>query len=181
MRLSSVRPRTLSLMAGLGLCLASFPSASAQDFPPGFRAGDVITEFGPVADIDANFVPAPSQAFKVVFDADQPASEGGINRDLMKVARFINMHGEDGGIDPRPLDIVLVVHGQALGGLVKDDPSAPMIEALLAEGVRVVVCGQSMKALQIPQDAFVPGVEVALSAMTAHASFMAEGYHSMPF
>ena len=159
----------------------SIAPATAQDMPPGFRAGDVIKEFGPVADIDADFVPGQRQRFKVVFDAADGAGEDGVNHDLMKVARFINMHGEKGGIDPRRLDIALVVHGAALGGLVTDDPNAPMIEALLDQGVRVVVCGQSMKALQIPEDAFVPGVEIALSAMTAHASFMADGYNSMPF
>lgn len=140
-----------------------------------------MPEFGQVASVDATFEPGNRQRFKVVFDVARTADEGE-SPHIGKVARFINMHG-DGGIDPRPLDIVLVIHGSATADLVDEDQNAQrdMVEALLEQGVRIVLCGQSMVALGVPQDSLIDGVEVALSAMTAHASLMGKGYNSMPF
>lgn len=153
----------------------------AQQGLPGFQAGEVIEEFGPVAPQDATFEPREGQAFRVVWDVAKTVDEGE-NRDISKIARFINMHGE-GGLDPRPLDLVLVIHGRAVGDVTDEERNGQkaLVEALLDEGVRIIVCGQSMTALGVDPDDLLPGVDVALSAMTAHASLGAEGYTSMPF
>lgn len=155
-------------------------SAVAQDLP-GFEPGSVLPEFGKVAPVETSFEAPQDQAFRVVFDVAKTPEEGE-SPHIGKAARFLNMHG-DNGVDPRPLDIVVVIHGRAVGDITNEDRNAQreMVEALLGKGVRFIVCGQSLTALDVPQTALIDGVEVALSAMTAHASLMEEGYHSMPF
>lgn len=159
------------------MMLALLTAAYLQTFGP----GAVLPEHGEVAPIDATFEAPAEQAFKVVFDIVRTAEEGE-SPHIGKVARFLNMHG-DGGLDPRPLDIVVVIHGRAVGDMVDEENNAQraMVQALLRHNIRFVVCGQSMAGLEVPQDQLIQGVEVALSAMTAHASLMTDGYHSMPF
>lgn len=164
--------RLLALTAFVGI-------AHAQ--PNGFRDGEVLPEFGPVVDLSTTYDAVPGSAFQVAFDVADSVEEGE-NRHISKVARFLNMHGE-GGLDPRPLDIVVVIHGKAVGDIVDEDRNhqQALVEALLGEGVRFVVCGQSMAALGVPAEKLLPGVEVALSAMTAHADLGSRGYTIMPF
>ena len=58
---------------------------------------------------------------------------------------------------------------------------AERIEALLAEDVRFILCGQSAAALGIQRQSLAPGVQMALSAMTAHALLQQQGYTLNPF
>ncbi|MEM1379562.1 MAG: DsrE family protein [Pseudomonadota bacterium] len=162
----------------IGLALSA--CASAQ-LPSEFRSGDVIKDYGPVADVAVSFSPPEGQTLKAVFDVAETV-ETGENIHISKLARLINMHGPE-GLQPRPLDLIVVVHGRALGDLIDEDTNAQrgLVSALIDNDVRFVVCGQSMAALQIDPDLFLPGVEIALSAMTAHASLSAAGYVSMPF
>jgi intracellular sulfur oxidation DsrE/DsrF family protein len=166
----------------LGLPLALTAALIGQDLPGSFGPGAVLPAHGPVAEIEADFTPPPGQPFKVVFDLARAGRAGEPSPHIGKVARFLNMHGE-GGIDERPLDIVVVIHGAAVGDVTDEERNGQrdMVQALLGEGVRFVVCGQSLVGLEVLQDKLLPGVEVALSAMTAHASLMENGYHSMPF
>jgi intracellular sulfur oxidation DsrE/DsrF family protein len=56
-----------------------------------------------------------------------------------------------------------------------------LVEALISAGVRVIVCGQSAAYLEVKKEDMIDGVEVALSAMTAHALLAREGYTTNPF
>jgi intracellular sulfur oxidation DsrE/DsrF family protein len=59
--------------------------------------------------------------------------------------------------------------------------SHALVRDLLDEGVRVILCGQSAAAHGITQADLIPGVEMALSAMTAHALLQQAGYSVNPF
>jgi intracellular sulfur oxidation DsrE/DsrF family protein len=52
---------------------------------------------------------------------------------------------------------------------------------MLDQGVRFILCGQSGAAYGIRQEDLIPGVETALSAMTAHALLQQRGYTVNPF
>ena len=52
---------------------------------------------------------------------------------------------------------------------------------MIDQGVRVIVCGQSAAYYDVENDALLPGVEMALSAMTAHAVLQQQGYALNPF
>ena len=49
------------------------------------------------------------------------------------------------------------------------------------QGVRFIVCGQSAAGQGVAKSELLPGVEMALSAMTAHALLQQQGYTVNPF
>lgn len=164
---------------------------SAQDMSA-FTTGPVFEEFGPVADIpDADFAIPDGMEFKVAFDVSAPAEEGKLNRGFESAARFINMH-DRAGIEPMKNTAAVVVHGKAVFDLLSDEawsargrgetnPSAEPIRQMIDQGVRFIVCGQSAAAYGVKRQELVPGVELALSAMTAHAVLQQQGYTVNPF
>jgi intracellular sulfur oxidation DsrE/DsrF family protein len=91
------------------------------------------------------------------------------------------------GVPEDRIELVVVVHGGAALDLVAGgaegtgNASQAMVEALLAQGVRFILCGQSAAAQGIAKEDVIDGVELALSAMTAHALLQRQGYTLNPF
>ena len=85
----------------------------------------------------------------------------------------------------------VVIHGKAVNDVTKsthyeeavggENANAPMLAALMEKGVRVIVCGQSAAYYEVENEELLPGVEMALSAMTAHAVLQQQGYTLNPF
>jgi len=162
-----------------GLCLTIASAAHAG--PDDFHKGSVF-EFGPIATIDADVPLSKRSKFKLSFDTSKPSEEGKINRTLESAARFINMHVE-AGVPQKNIDIAVVVHGKASFDLVNkaDNANVSAIKALTEEGVRIILCGQSAAYYDVKKEDLVPGVEMAISAMTAHALLQKKGYALNPF
>ncbi|NMW32291.1 DsrE family protein [Altererythrobacter sp. RZ02] len=170
--------------------------AAGQDMSA-FKTGPVFEGFGPHAPVDGmGEVPADTE-FSIAFDVAKGASDGARNRGFESAARFINMHVA-AGVDQDNIRLVVVVHGKASLDLISDaawaarqpageeeeapdNPSAAMVRAMMDAGVRFVLCGQSGTANGIAQADLIPGVETALSAMTAHAILQQRGYTVNPF
>jgi intracellular sulfur oxidation DsrE/DsrF family protein len=155
--------------------------AAAQDMSA-FETGPVLDEFGPHAPVPGvDQLPADAE-FQIAFDVSEPAGESGPNRGFMAAARFLNMHVA-AGVPEENIRLVVVVHGKASRELLSadDNPSRALVEALLAEDVRFVLCGQSAVAYGIEPQDLIPGVEMSLSAMTAHAVLQQRGYTVNPF
>ena len=155
--------------------------ASAQDMSA-FETGPVFAQFGPHAPVEGiGEVPGDTE-FSIAFDVAKPADEGDRNRGFESAARFINMHVSH-GVPEENIRIAVVVHGKAVNDLLAkpDNTSADMVQVMLGEGVRFIVCGQSAAAYGVTQDDLLPGVEMALSAMTAHALLQQRGYTVNPF
>jgi len=181
-----LRVRTTTLIAAIGLI--AIP-ANAQDMSV-FKTGPVFTEFGahaPVAGIGE--VPADTE-LSVAFDVAEKAEGGTRNRGFESGARFINMHVAH-GVPADNIRVAVVVHGKAVHDLLTDaslegrdmpaNGSAAMVRTMLDAGVRFIVCGQSAAAYGVTQEDLIPGVEMALSAMTAHALLQQAGYTVNPF
>jgi intracellular sulfur oxidation DsrE/DsrF family protein len=174
----------------LGLALAFAAPAAAQDMSA-FKTGPVFEKFGPHAPVEgATEIPADAK-FAIAFDVAKPADEGKANRTFESAARFINMHVA-AGVDPKNIKIAVVVHSTASMDLMKDsawfarekgefNPSAAMLSQMLDHGVRFIVCGQSASVYDVSKEDLVPGVEMNLSAMTAHAQLQQQGYTVNPF
>lgn len=175
----------------LGLALTAVPAA-AQDMSV-FKTGPVIAEFGPHAPVSGMAEIPEDAKFAIAFDVSKPAAEGGVNRGFDSAARFLNMHVAN-GVPQENIRLVVVVHGKAALELLTneahaanplsrqgDNPSAKLVEALLAEDVRFILCGQSAAAYGIKPEDLIPGVEMALSAMTAHALLQRNGFTVNPF
>lgn len=173
----------------LALLLLSAPAlAGPDDFAP----GPLIEDFGPVAPVE-NDMPIPdTSVFRVSFDEARGADAGELNRTLTSAARFLNMHAA-AGIAPERMQLAVVVHGSAVRdvsgnrvyqGHHGDDAqnaNAALIEALQAQGVEIYVCGQSAAYYGVENADLLPGVTMAISAMTAHALLQQDGYTVNPF
>lgn len=157
-----------------------------------FHPGSVIKNFGKVASISSDMpIPAGTE-FKVSFDIGKQADAGALNRNLASVARFINMHAEN-GVELSNLKLAVVVHGSATFDLLtqttyqtkaktdKTNANAPLVQALLDNQVKIILCGQSATYHGVAKKDLLPGVKMALSAMTAHALLQQDGYSLNPF
>lgn len=146
-----------------------------------FTTGPVIKDYGPVADIDVT-LPVPKNAvLRHSFDVAERAEDGELNRTLVSAARFINMHAR-AGIEADRIKVAVVVHGTAVHDVSREArDNAGLVAALIDHGVRIIVCGQSAAYYGVTTDNLVPGVEMALSAMTAHALLQQQDYSLNPF
>lgn len=160
---------------------------------PARSAGPVIRDFGAVFDIaDPDFATPVDRDYRVVFDvADAAPSPDRVNARLETVARFLNMHAR-AGVPVERLHAVLVVHGTAGQELLQDaayrvrnggtpNPNAELIARLTDAGVQVVLCGQTATSRDLPRDSLLPGVQMALSAMTALITLQNDGYALIPW
>ena len=161
-------------------------AATAQSAEQGFVKGPVFEEYGPAAPVESDLVIPEDMTLKVAFDISEAAAEGEVNRRFESVARFINMHAA-AGIERERIQPAIVVHGGGAEDLLKPaegaipPPTARLIEALLDGGVPIYLCGQTAAAKGIEKEDLIPGVEMALSAMTAHAVLAGQDYTLNPF
>jgi intracellular sulfur oxidation DsrE/DsrF family protein len=173
--------------------LAFGAPAAAQDAQPAtFTYGPVFEDFGPVADVpDADFVIPEDASFHVAFDVSRAAEDGQLNRGFESAARLINMHAR-AGVAPMENRAAVVVHGPAVLDLLTDvawgargrgeaNPSGAAVREMIDQGVRFIVCGQSAAGQGVAKSELIPGVGLALSAMTAHALLQQQGYTVNPF
>jgi len=160
------------------LTILTTPVFAGED---AFRPGVAIPAYGKIAEVPG-MSPIPAGAmFKVRFDISKPAQKDEINRNLDSAARFINMH-TDAGVILNRINLAMVIHGAAVKNMTQNDPkNAALIKALSEKGVKFYVCGQSAAWHSVKMEDLTPGVEMALSAMTAHALLDAEGYSLNPF
>jgi intracellular sulfur oxidation DsrE/DsrF family protein len=146
-----------------------------------FSTGPIFADYGPVADIDVTWSIAPKTAFKHSFDVSTQADEGMLNRSLVSAARFINMHART-GVRADRIQVAIVVHGKATLDMADEmSVNAALIAALVDQGVQIIVCGQSAAHYDVTTDDLLPGVQMALSAMTAHSVLQQQGYTLNPF
>lgn len=171
------------------LLLFAAPAVAAPR--PGFVAGPVFSNFGHIAAVEGDLAIPADAVFKVGFDVSAKATPGEINRTVDSAARFINMHVA-AGVPAENIRVAIVVHGPAAGDLLKPaayaarnegavNGSAAPIAALVAHGVDIWLCGQSAVASSIDRADLIPGVKMALSAMTAFALLEKQGYTVNPF
>ena len=160
--------------------------AGEEDFQP----GAAIPEFGPISMIEgAQAIPEGAQ-FKIRFDTAKAAEPGALNRTLTSAARFINMH-DAAGVSLDAIKLAVVIHGGAVKDVTNSsryaeetdikNANAALVAALQDRGVEIFVCGQSAAYYNVATDDLLPGVHMALSAMTAHALLDAQGYSLNPF
>jgi intracellular sulfur oxidation DsrE/DsrF family protein len=168
--------RKLMLLVILAACTTT---ASADN--KGFSTGPIFNDYGPVAKVDVTIPVDPSMLLKHSFDVSAAAPDGKANSKLVSAARFINMHAR-AGVAEENIQVAVIVHGKAVREMADENSaSAGLIAALTDHGVRIIVCGQSAAYYDVATDDLLPGVEMALSAMTAHATLQQQSYTLNPF
>ena len=131
----------------------------------------------------------PMRRFRVAFDLAEAGGSDSVNRGLESVARFINMHVR-AGVPREHISLAVVVHGAAALDLVRgrtlrraererSDLVAELIKALVS--VSSFAAKPPRTATSAASDLLLPGVTMALSAMTAHALLQQRGYTLNPF
>jgi intracellular sulfur oxidation DsrE/DsrF family protein len=164
--------------------------AMAQD-RSGFTLGPVLKDIGPHAAVESDLPIPKGTVFKIAFDLRAKADPGTLNRQIETAARTLNMHVAN-GVPQKDVHIVLIFHGPSLNDLLnasayaarndgKANASADAVAKLIGAGVEFVVCGQSAASLGIKKADLLPGVKLALSAITAHALYQQRGYSLNPF
>ena len=165
----------------LSLTIIFFLPAIAQADFSSFTMGPEIEDFGPVADVDITWPVPEDTAFRHSFDVTERAEDGQLNQSLVSAARFINQLARI-GVDADRVDIAVIVHGGATFDVSGHAPAnADLVATLLDHGVKIIVCGQSAAYYDVKTDDLFPGVEVAISAMAAHAFLQRQGYTLNPF
>ncbi len=70
-------------------------------------------------------------------------------------------------------------YGARFGG--QANPSKRLVEELLANNVQLVLCGQTAGFRGVKREELLPGVQLAISAMSALNVFQAQGYQFNPW
>lgn len=170
----------MKYLLGLVLLYSSFVSANEQP----------IKGFGNYYDVPKHDKINSSTVFKIAFDVADGAKKGEQNHAINSLARFINMHVAH-GVKPENIQLALVVHGSASVDVLANseykrrfsanNKNQALIEQLLAKNSKVYVCGQSATHFKVTPAQLIDGVNMSLSAMTAHAQLQQQGYTLNPF
>jgi intracellular sulfur oxidation DsrE/DsrF family protein len=155
-----------------------------------FSEGPLIKGYGKHAQVEQSVAISKDIKLKVAFDVFEASAENALNRKFDSLARFLNMHVAN-GIPAENIDLALVVHGKAGLDLLNNktynkmsgmnNPNLDLLRLLMAKQVKVYLCGQSAAYMEIEPSDLYEGVQMSLSAMTAHALLQQQGYSLNPF
>ena len=172
----------LSFLASFIFC-----SVLAQE-----RVNPVIKEYGGIYAIpEATVKPDPEQDYKIVIDVYGGAEDKTeIDRSLNNVARMLNLHAV-GGVPAEKMKVVLALHGQSTYSTLDhasyrkkfdvDNPNAELMKALKDAGVKITLCGQSMRSRGFEAGELLDEVEVATSMLTTVTHYQNLGYMLLRF
>lgn len=187
------------LVAPLVLVILGLGAASAQpgSQPPAGDAGaprlslplefPLIEGYGSVVALpDAG--ERPRIGGRVVFDTTAAAPAGKPNRGLESAARLVNLYAKEGLAASRP-QIAVILHFNAMPAALVDEahgrtgggsnPNRELVEKLLANGVEVWVCGQSVIRGGHALADILPGIKVAHSAMVFNMNRQQDGWATL--
>jgi intracellular sulfur oxidation DsrE/DsrF family protein len=176
----------IAAVVTVGFLLATGVSAQQRT-----EAGPVIQSAGAVFSVDPDFATPTDHTYRAAFEVATPSpAPDRMNAAINTVARFLNMHAQ-AGVPVAQLSGAIVAHGGASFELLDDEayrdrhgvdnPNGALIRELIAAGQPVILCGQSAASRGVNPDDLIPGVQVALSAMTAFMVLQAEGYRVNPW
>jgi len=154
-------------------------------------SGPLIMSAGPSLEVpDANFAVPPGHVFRVMWEINALPDSSAVSPQITTIARFYNLHARH-GVPKANLFGAAVVHGTGWRALLTDEayqrrygrpnPSKALVEELIANGAKFAVCGQTAGSMGVNREELLPGVQLAISAMTALNVFYAEGYRLQPW
>ena len=169
------------------LALIFITSLTAQE-----KVNPVIKNFGGIYDIpEATVKPDVTAEYKIVVDVYGGAEDKSkLDASLNNSARMINLHAV-AGVPVESMKIVLALHGQSTYSAMSDaaykekfgsnNPNTPLIQELKAAGVRIAVCGQSLRGRSVQAEQLLKEVEVATSMLTTVTHYQNQGYMLLKF
>ncbi len=185
--------RTVAMLGALAACWAVPALAQAPVIPGQQPSGPVIQSTGMSIKVDnPTFAVPKGHVFKALFVIDAGGGDSvKVNAQITTMARFYNLHVRHGYAEEN-VKAAAVVHGSGWPALLTDaafaarfggkpNPSRRLVEELLQHGAQLVLCGQTAGARGIRRDELLPGVQVAISAMTALNVLHAQGFVYNPW
>ena len=160
-------------------CVGVEPAAApALQFPK-------IETYGAVVDLPSA-EERPRAGGKVVFDTTAAAPAGKPNRGLESAARLVNIYELEQLTPDRP-KIAVILHFNATAAALTDaahaktttggvNPNGELVAKLLADGVEVWVCGQSVIRGGHALADVLPGIRIAHSAMILNLNRQTDGW-----
>ncbi len=179
--------KRISMQLGLFLLFTSFQVTASETV-----TGPVIEGYGPVYAVpDNSFNLETDRKYKILMDiAKGPQDRTELNRNIESAARFLNMHARN-GVQAENLKLALVLHGSGIHSALNDaayakrfdvaNPSRDLIEKLIQAEVDFYVCGQSAAYNGYVAEDLLPGIKMAVSAMTTHVRLQQDGYQAILF
>ncbi|MBE0424924.1 MAG: DsrE family protein, partial [Lutibacter sp.] len=159
---------------------------------PNAKTGPIIDGFGKAylienADLRLNI----NTEYKVIFDIyTDNSKEDTINPLLNTVARFLNMHAQQGVLKEN-MKVAVILHGAATKSALSNyayknkfetnNPNSELIQKLKNANVELYVCGQSYFAGGYLLNDKSTDVKLALSALTALVEYQTNGYQIINF
>ncbi len=149
--------------------------------------GPMIPDYGRSAAVeDSDFQLPADHDYRVVWEiTGYNSGPDAVNRNLDRVARFLNLHAKN-GVPRENMHLAVVVHGAALASMTHDEayqelngmdnPTLELVERLGEAGVQLYVCGQSMAFRGWGKDMLASPVKLAPSAMTMMHLLQSQGY-----
>ena len=152
--------------------------------------GPVIEGYGASFVIENADTPLIDEhVYRVVFEITGYDNQGAVNRNLDRVARFLNLHAKN-GVPVENMHLAVVIHGAALVNALSDEASQARfgadnanleISKLLADaGVEFYVCGQSMGMRGFAKSELAEPYKLATSALTMVHQLQSQGYTYQP-
>ena len=169
------------------LTLLLFMSASFSCFAQE-HVFPIIKGYGAIEVVPFESVkPDPNQTYKLIDELyfSQEDKEK-LYSNLNYSARIVNAHAA-AGIPPENLTMAIVIFSGATPAILSnaeykkrfgfDNPNIEVLDRLMAAGVDVIVCGQSMVKQNITPDLVHKGIRHAFSRITATSDLLNKGYH----
>ena len=177
--------------AGLALFIAVasvVPGMGAEPESPPTLQFPKIDTYGAVVALPSA-EERPRVGGKVVFDTTAAAPGGKANRGLESAARLVNIYELEQMATDRP-KIAVILHFNATASALNDsahakttsggpNPNRELVEKLLANGVEVWVCGQSLIRSGHALADVLPGIRVAHSAMVFNMNRQTDGWATL--
>lgn len=184
--------RTLGALLSLSVLLVPASASAQRPNVPGMQpSGPVINSTGFSIKVEnPTFVIPAGHVFKALWEINQGDTIS-VNQQLSTIARFINLHARH-DIPASRVQTAAVVHGGGWPALLSDsaygaryggkvNPSKQLVQELLASGTQLVLCGQTAGSRGIKREELLPGVTVAISAMTAFNVLQSQGFQFNPW
>jgi hypothetical protein len=110
-----------------------------------------LTPIGSFAQSTAPVASATTPKYRVVFQVSN-GDPRGWNQTLNNALALTKNAGKDN------VELRVVANGAGIGMLKDNSPSAKLVAAAMAQGVKVLACGETMKALLLEKEDMLPNI-----------------------
>ena len=156
------------------------------------KVNPIIKNFGGIYDIPEATVKVDKElVYNVIVDINTGAlDKADLTPGFISTARMMNLHAISGVLSNN-MNVVLAIHGSATVSLINNDaynkrygsdnPNIQIIRELKEAGVRLIVCGQSMKFREVDASELLQEIEIGTSTLTTITTFQLKGYALVNF